>query len=545
MNISPFVYSYPSEFFQAKPSAIECVICHDVPNPESGFYDKKCGKCLCYSCLNQLQDSLVCPYCRDTAHYSFIKENKPLTHMILNTKSTCLFCDTEEVEVSEISTHFIHCPKRFKVCHPLIEFDLSTKKLVVNQLSAMLLAQIQKPVRVVSVAGSYQIGKSTMLNHSLVDYLDTEQQFETGKGIRATTKGAHCAIHFIDSEEFCTLYVDTEGLGEKHSSFSLNCLVFLLSNHYVFRVRKNILVHEKKEMENIAQLSSVLNPKKTSISKIVTIAVTDTEDEEVKDFVEENKELVDVLSKHSITDVKNTIHADFKANRGVEEYQSQVKKIFSKATIEKYKNGLELTIHLQQLLDIVNTCKSVDEIAQVGIQAFYLSLKQKVVTLYSSKMQEYISELDESSDPHDQIETFSIQAEKESLQLFDTEAIPDEKDKYKQEILDAMKSFKRVMQKLVKTYVRNNGSSDGLTNFLIGSISGGILTVGMFGAFSYAPVVLSLLPRASSVVSFASSAVVRSAQAAYVLMLKAREKMPAVDISALFSAVKQKMFKRK
>ncbi len=302
--------SIPSDFFSPPlPTHFQCMICYDTPHPESAFYESHCGNLICKRCCKQylLTNKQTCPHCREAADFQFVRENKPIYRTIQNAKIRCCFCTTAETDFSEWEHHCIYeCTNRFERIHNFLEYQSEdVQTLQMNPMSVELISTIKKPVQVISVNGEYQSGKSTLLNYMIAN---AKVRFTTGDGINAKTKGAQIFIQNRKEDQKATIFIDTEGLGDKHSSFALHCLTFLISNHYMFRIRKNPSENERRELQTILKLASLLKQNNTQneqpFQSVLSFVLLDTGSEsQVDKFKQANKELILQLSSHSVGQV--------------------------------------------------------------------------------------------------------------------------------------------------------------------------------------------------------------------------------------------------
>lgn len=151
---------------------------------------------------------------------------------------------------------------------PLVIFNADGTCEVHDEAMAVL-EKIHKPVAVVAVAGRYRTGKSFLLNHVLLR-APPGGGFQVGPTTQPCTKGLWLwtdPVH--DSDDRCTLVIDTEGTGATNSDDNRDTRIFalalLLSSYFVYNSQGSI---DEPALSNLQVV--------TNVSKMVRVSAEDT-----------------------------------------------------------------------------------------------------------------------------------------------------------------------------------------------------------------------------------------------------------------------------
>jgi hypothetical protein len=123
---------------------------------------------------------------------------------------------------------------------PLILFDTSIKKFVINDQAETFIKKLETPLGVIVVAGMYRTGKSYLLNRML---LNRSSGFSVGPSINPCTKGlwiwpTHIHGTTPDGSPINVLIIDTEGIGatdeDQNHDNRIITLGLLLSSFFIY-----------------------------------------------------------------------------------------------------------------------------------------------------------------------------------------------------------------------------------------------------------------------------------------------------------------------
>ena len=126
-----------------------------------------------------------------------------------------------------------------------------------------MLKEIQGPIAVISVAGNYREGKSTIINRML---LRIKKGFKVGNEVEACTKGimiwSKPIKHELKGETINILVTDTEGLGSNTSSerhdLAIFCLSLLTSSHFIYNSMRVINKNALNQLSLVVKIAEQL-----------------------------------------------------------------------------------------------------------------------------------------------------------------------------------------------------------------------------------------------------------------------------------------------